>query len=79
MLSQSLTMEQRRALQIIEGAPNGCTEPAMQALGFPVSMMIGLVGAGLVSARPYVMKVGRRSFGVVRLRSPMLAGERLSA
>ena len=38
----------------------------MQANGCSIGLMIGMVGAGLISARPYIMKVGRRSFGVVR-------------
>ncbi len=66
MRGASLTILQRRALQAAEAAPHGCTELALQAKGFPVAMLIGLVGAGFLTAKPQIIKVGDRSFGVVR-------------
>ena len=65
-MKNPLTIEQRRALQMVANSAHGCTEPAMQAKGFPVATLIGLVGAGFLSAKPQIMKVGDRAFGVVR-------------
>jgi hypothetical protein len=50
-----LTTEQRRALQMLADAPNGCTEPAMRARGFSVGLLAGLVAAGLAVAKPDTM------------------------
>jgi hypothetical protein len=66
MPNEGLTTEQRRALQMLAAAPNGCTEPALRGHGFTVGLMVGLVGAGLAGAKPETMKAAGRSFGVVR-------------
>jgi hypothetical protein len=61
-----LTIEQRRALQTLAAAPNGCTEPAMRQKGFKVGLLVGLVGAGLAVAKSETMKAAGRTFGAVR-------------
>ncbi len=55
-----------RALQMLAGAPNGCTEPAMPARGFNVGLLLGLVAAGFAVAKPDTMSAAGRTFGVVR-------------
>jgi hypothetical protein len=50
-----LTTEQRRALQMLADAPNGCTEPTMRARGFSVGLLAGLVAAGSAVAKPDTM------------------------
>ena len=64
--SPDLTTEQHRALMILAHAPNGCTEPALRAQGFTVGLLVGLVGAGLASAKPHVMTAAGRTLSVVR-------------
>jgi hypothetical protein len=60
MPNEGLTTEQRRALQMLAAAPNGCTEPALRGHGFTVGR------AGLAGAKPETMRAAGRSFGVVR-------------
>jgi hypothetical protein len=62
-----LTIEQRRALQMVAAAPYGCTEPALRARGFSPSIMFELVAAGYVIAKPRSMRAGGRTFRVTRL------------
>jgi hypothetical protein len=64
--STDLTTEQRRALQTLAAAPNGCTEPALRGHGFRVGLLAGLVRAGLAVAKPKTMREAGRTFGVVR-------------
>jgi hypothetical protein len=52
----ALTIEQRRALQLLAEAPNGMTDPAMRARGFSPTLLLGLVGAGYVVAKPQTMR-----------------------
>jgi hypothetical protein len=40
----------RRALELLAGSRDGCTEAVMLARGFMVGMMVELVNAGLASA-----------------------------
>jgi hypothetical protein len=64
--SSDITVEQRRALQMLAAAPSGCTEPALRSRGFSVGLLVGLVGAGLAVAKPQTMRAAGRTFGVVR-------------
>jgi hypothetical protein len=66
MPDSGLTTEQRRALQLLAGAPNGRTEPAMRAQGFTVGLLVGLVAAGLAVAKSETMNAAGRTFSVVR-------------
>jgi hypothetical protein len=63
-----LTREERRALVILAGLPNGCTEGALRANGFALEMLGVLIHAGLAVAKPDNMKAGRQTITVVRLR-----------
>jgi hypothetical protein len=38
---RSLTGEQRRALDMLAGSPNGCTEGLLRAHGFTVGLLAG--------------------------------------
>ena len=46
----ALAAEQRRALEMLAGSPNGCTESTLRAHGFKVGSLAGLVRAGLAVA-----------------------------
>jgi hypothetical protein len=61
-----LTVEQRRALQLLAQAPNGMTDPAMRARGFSPTLLVGLVGAGYAVAKPQTMRAAGMTFGVMR-------------
>jgi hypothetical protein len=49
-----LTIEQRRALQMLAASEWGCTEPALRRQGFTVGLLIGLVGTGYAVAETMV-------------------------
>jgi hypothetical protein len=40
-----LTIEQRRALQLLAKVPNGMPDPALRSRGFSPVLIVGLVGA----------------------------------
>jgi hypothetical protein len=46
-----LTVEQRRALQTLADAPNGRTEQELRKRGFSPTLIVGLLGAGYISAK----------------------------
>jgi hypothetical protein len=43
--------DRRRALELLAASRDGCTEAMMLAHGFTIDMMVGLVNAGLATAR----------------------------
>jgi hypothetical protein len=62
-----LTAARRRALTVLAGAPEGCTEAAMMAHGFSLGFLADLVRDGLARERgEWVMK-GKREAPQVRL------------
>jgi hypothetical protein len=61
-----LTVEQRRALQLLAEAPNGCTEAALRARGFTPPLVVGLVGWGYADAKPQTMRAAGKTFGFMR-------------
>jgi hypothetical protein len=57
----NLTDQQRRALQLLAGSPNGCTEAILMAHGFHLAMLGKLVFDGLAKVEAHDTKVaGRR-------------------
>jgi hypothetical protein len=63
-----LTDEQRRALRLLAGSPNGCTEALMLAHGFESAMPSDLVLNGLGVAVDHSTVAGRRRIKVTWLR-----------
>jgi hypothetical protein len=59
--------DQLRALGILAGSPDGCTEGALRAHGFTVTLLARIVRAGLVVARPEIVKAGGRTLSMLRL------------
>jgi hypothetical protein len=60
--------ERQRALELLAGNPVGYTEAALvDRYGFSVAVLVQLQRSGLVSARPEVMRVGRRTRRVTRI------------
>jgi hypothetical protein len=55
-----LTIEQRRALQLLVEAPNGMTDTEMRVHGFSPALIVGLFGAGYTEAKPRTMKAAGR-------------------
>ena len=41
----------RRALELLAGSRDGCTEAIMLAHGFSIEMLVELINAGLVTAK----------------------------
>jgi hypothetical protein len=64
-----VTIEQRRALQMLAGAPYGLVVPLLRARGFSATLMIELVSSGYVIARPrkFYESQAVRTFRVTRL------------
>jgi hypothetical protein len=63
-----LRREQRRALELLASSPHGVTEALMLAHWFTVTMLAGLVRAGLATAQREVVKAGRPTIKVERYR-----------
>jgi hypothetical protein len=58
----------RRALRLLAGSPDGCTEAIMLAHGFSETLLDELVRNGLASARVDGVMAGKRLLDVVRLK-----------
>jgi hypothetical protein len=67
MTTRSLNGEQRRALDMLAGSPNGCTEAALRAHGFTVALLAKTVRTGLAVAKPEIVKAGGRTLSMLRL------------
>jgi hypothetical protein len=61
-----LNDHQRRALQLLAGSPNGCTEALLNASGFQPDLISELVRARLAAAQPrLVQRPSGGSVGVI--------------
>ena len=58
----------RRALTVLAGSPDGCTEAIMLAHGFTQELLVSLAQNGLVSVRDEQLRAGKRMMAVIRLR-----------
>jgi hypothetical protein len=61
-----LTVEQRRALQLLAAAPNGYAEAALRARGFTPTLLVGLAARGYAVAKPQTMRAAGKTFGFMR-------------
>jgi hypothetical protein len=64
----SLNADRRRALALLAGSPDGCTEAVMLAHGFKLDLLVELVRDGLATTKPERMRVGGREIAVTRVR-----------
>jgi hypothetical protein len=71
-----MTPEHFRALSILAGSPDGCTESMMLAHGFTVDFLTELVLSGLATATVDRMIAGRKQVDVTRVQITE-AGRRL--
>jgi hypothetical protein len=63
-----ISPEERMALGILAGSPNGATEELLvHGHGFTRRMLSGLVSAGLATSRREVIKAGARTIEVNRI------------
>jgi hypothetical protein len=58
---------EKRALQLLAGAPHGCTEATLRAHGFTVRQLARIVRAGFATASPEIVKAGGRTLSLLRL------------
>jgi hypothetical protein len=58
----------RRALELLAGSRDGCTEAIMLAHGFSVEQMVDLVRSGLATAHSERVVAGKHRVEVARLR-----------
>jgi hypothetical protein len=65
--SRGMSGEQRRALYMLAGSPDGCTEGTLRAHGFEVRLLARIVRAGLAVARPEIVNAGGRTLSMLRL------------
>jgi hypothetical protein len=64
-----LSAEQRQALELLAGDPQGATDELLVLVhGFDSNMIADLVESGLAAARLENMKAGSRAIEVVRIR-----------
>jgi hypothetical protein len=66
LVALGLTIEQRRALQLLADAPNGYTDAALRARGFTPTLLVELAAYGYVVERPETMKAAGKTFGFMR-------------
>jgi DNA-binding PadR family transcriptional regulator len=64
----ALTDEQRRALQLLAGSPNGCTEAILMAHGFHLAMLGKLAFDGFANVEARETMAGSRRMKVFWLR-----------
>jgi hypothetical protein len=64
--SPNLTIEQRRALQLLAESADGMTDAALRGQGFSPTLIVGLVGAGYAEAKPRTMKAAGKTFAFMR-------------
>lgn len=58
----------RRALELLAGSPDGCTEAILLAHGIPVPLMVELVRAGLATASTERVVASGLKLEVARVR-----------
>jgi hypothetical protein len=63
---RGLSIEQRRALQLLAEAPHRMTDAALRAKGFSPTLIVGLVGAGFTEAKPRTMRAAGKTFAFMR-------------
>jgi hypothetical protein len=68
--------QRRRALELLAGSPDGCTEAILLAHGFPVGLLAKLIDAGLATAHAERMMVGGRPMEGSGSRTPVGAQSR---
>jgi hypothetical protein len=59
--------EEKRALQLLAGAPHGHTKKTLRAHGFRDGLLSRIMRAGLAVARPEIVKAGGRTVSMLRL------------
>jgi hypothetical protein len=62
-----VSLEQRRALQLLACSPFGAAETIMLTRGFTCGTLAGLVRAGLAMAQHETIKADRRLVGRIRI------------
>jgi DNA-binding PadR family transcriptional regulator len=60
----AITAEEREALRMLAGLPDGSTESVMLAHGFAIGMLRDLVRNGLATAERRKVRTGQRLIGV---------------
>jgi hypothetical protein len=68
--------DRRRALALLAGSPDGCTEAVMLAHGFKLDLLADLITAGLARAKAERMRVDKREIAVSRWRQANRASRR---
>jgi hypothetical protein len=63
----AVSPDQRRALRLLAGSPDGCTMAIMLAGGFKSAMLNGLVREGLATTTPRNVRAGKQPIEVVRM------------
>jgi hypothetical protein len=61
-----LTIEQRRALQMMAETSKGCTDRVLRRCGVSVGPLVELVAAGYAVTEPHRKRVAGKTAGVVR-------------
>ena len=57
-VSKPSSGEQRRALSMLAGSPDGCTKSVLLAHGLKDEMLTGLVDSGLAKSTPGTVRIG---------------------
>ena len=60
--------DRRRALELLAGSHDGCTEAVLLAHGLTVPLLVELVRTGLATAKVELMMAGNQRIKVTRVR-----------
>jgi hypothetical protein len=60
--------DERRALEMLAAAENGCADALLVGYGFKLEMILGMVGAGLLTATAERAAVAGHAVEVTRMR-----------
>jgi hypothetical protein len=66
--SHPMSEEQRRLLELLDSAGNGCTANVLVALGFETDLVVGVVAAGLAVSETEPELVDGHAVDVTRVR-----------
>jgi hypothetical protein len=67
-MAKELAADQRSALELLAGSPNGCTELLFLAHGFTRNLLANLILAGFANAETERVMAEGRPINVLRIR-----------
>jgi hypothetical protein len=73
-----MTDQERRILEMLAAADNGCTDALLLGYGFRLEMILGMVSSGLATAAPERAFVANHPVDVTRVQITKAGGRALA-